>query len=79
LTALAEPIVIAGRKVSVSASIGITVASGRNANAEVLLREADAAMYRAKRAGKARYELSNLAGAREREAGPPRPHLQIAQ
>ena len=45
-----------GGEVFVSASIGITVAR-RPQSAETMLREADAAMYRAKEAGRGRYEL----------------------
>jgi diguanylate cyclase (GGDEF)-like protein len=46
----------AGGEVFVSASIGITLAR-RTQTAETMLREADAAMYRAKEAGRGRYEL----------------------
>jgi diguanylate cyclase (GGDEF)-like protein len=46
----------AGGEVFVSASIGITLAS-RLQTAETMLREADAAMYRAKAGGRGRYEL----------------------
>jgi diguanylate cyclase (GGDEF)-like protein len=46
----------AGGEVFVSASIGITLA-GRTQTAETMLREADAAMYRAKEGGRGRYEL----------------------
>ena len=45
-----------GGEVFVSASIGITIASGP-ASAESMLREADAAMYRAKEGGRGRAEL----------------------
>jgi diguanylate cyclase (GGDEF)-like protein len=44
----------------VSASVGIVVASDPDAEAEVLIREADAAMYRAKRDGR-RYEVFDQA------------------
>jgi diguanylate cyclase (GGDEF)-like protein/PAS domain S-box-containing protein len=48
---------VSGRDVSVSASIGIAVSlTGREPVAD-LLRDADAAMYRAKAAGKGRYEV----------------------
>jgi diguanylate cyclase (GGDEF)-like protein len=46
----------AGGEVFVSASIGITLAAATQ-TAETMLREADAAMYRAKEAGRGRYEL----------------------
>jgi diguanylate cyclase (GGDEF)-like protein len=45
-----------GGEVFVSASIGITFA-GRRQTAETMLREADAAMYRAKERGRGRFEL----------------------
>jgi diguanylate cyclase (GGDEF)-like protein len=48
--------VAAGGEIFVSASIGITVAN-RPQSAETMLREADAAMYRAKEGGRGRYEL----------------------
>lgn len=53
LRALAQPMTIRQRQVFVSASIGLTVASGTNRDADDLLRDADIAMYRAKAAGKA--------------------------
>ena len=45
-----------GGEIFVSASIGITIAR-RPQSAETMLREADAAMYRAKEGGRGRYEL----------------------
>jgi diguanylate cyclase (GGDEF)-like protein len=48
--------VAAGGEIFVSASIGITVAN-RAQSAETMLREADAAMYRAKEGGRGRWEL----------------------
>ena len=58
--AFAQPFSIDGVEHFVSASIGIAVArpSGqRSANAELLIRDADAAMYRAKEGGRARCVL----------------------
>ncbi|MGI8424377.1 MAG: EAL domain-containing protein [Chloroflexota bacterium] len=55
--ALRAPVTVDGRQVSVSASIGIAVATGADHRAEVLLRNADVAMYRAKTRGKNRHEL----------------------
>jgi diguanylate cyclase (GGDEF)-like protein len=52
LLALTEPILVRGRPLVVSASIGLTVASGDIRDANDLLRDADIAMYRAKAAGK---------------------------
>jgi EAL domain-containing protein (putative c-di-GMP-specific phosphodiesterase class I) len=53
LLSLAEPFVIRQRPVVMSASVGLTVASGADRDAEDLLRDADVAVYRAKAAGKA--------------------------
>jgi diguanylate cyclase (GGDEF)-like protein/PAS domain S-box-containing protein len=54
LRALVEPFRIDGRDVVATASIGIAVSS-RGQNADALLRDADSAMYRAKRLGGGRY------------------------
>lgn len=65
---LRAPVFLAGRKVSVSASIGVAVTdlgwvpAGSPAD---LLREADAAMYQAKREGKRRRAGSDDAGPRD--------------
>ncbi|MFI1996111.1 diguanylate cyclase domain-containing protein [Actinoplanes sp. NPDC020271] len=52
--AVAEPIAIDGRTVSVGVSIGVAVSGDGPADSDHLLREADAAMYRAKSAGRRR-------------------------
>jgi diguanylate cyclase (GGDEF)-like protein/PAS domain S-box-containing protein len=51
LDSFREPVVVAGRRLVVSASIGIALAD-RGATAETLLRDADAALYLAKDAGR---------------------------
>ncbi len=51
-----RPFVLAGREHFVTTSIGIAIARGGE-HAEELIRDADAAMYRAKEHGRARYEL----------------------
>lgn len=56
-SSLEAPIVIDGRDVFTSASIGIAVTEGEAFGAEQLLRNADTAMYRAKARGKARFEV----------------------
>ena len=57
-TLLAEPIDVGGREVLVTASVGICVERRSEVdNADVLLRAADVAMYRAKRKGKGRFEF----------------------
>ena len=55
---LRTPIALDGEQRYVSASVGVKVAApGDDADAPTLLRDADAAMYRAKELGKARVEL----------------------
>ena len=57
LDALAKPYVLDGHEAFVSASIGITVFPDDGDSASHLLRNADAAMYRAKDQGKANYQF----------------------
>jgi diguanylate cyclase (GGDEF)-like protein len=57
LSSLAVPFVLAGSDHAISASIGISVAEGTRRDPEDLMREADAAMYRAKERGRNRSEL----------------------
>lgn len=54
---LSEPFKIDNYEVFTSASIGIIMSDGQNRQPEDFLRDADSAMYRAKEAGKARYEI----------------------
>jgi diguanylate cyclase (GGDEF)-like protein len=53
-----EPIAIPGKTIRVTASIGVAVASAPDTSPAQLVREADAAMYRAKRAGRGRVVLA---------------------
>lgn len=59
LTALSsEPIMVRGRSVPITASVGITILStDPETHPEGLLREADTAMYRAKALGRDRFEV----------------------
>ena len=58
LKALAEPVDIEGRRVSVTASIGIALGGGYDSReCEEIVRNSDLAMYAAKAQGKARFEL----------------------
>ncbi|HSK25188.1 MAG TPA: EAL domain-containing protein [Egicoccus sp.] len=56
LTAVSAPIVLAGRTLTPDASLGIAVSDG-NSSVDELLRDADAAMYAAKRQGKGTFRL----------------------
>ena len=58
LTAVQEPIDV-GVPVQVGASIGVTLSTSVHARVEDLIKDADAAMYRAKAQGKNRYALSD--------------------
>jgi diguanylate cyclase (GGDEF)-like protein len=57
LAALARPYVLGQHEVFSTARIGIVVAQGDYERPEDLIRDADTAMYEAKRAGRARYAL----------------------
>jgi diguanylate cyclase (GGDEF)-like protein/PAS domain S-box-containing protein len=57
LALVAQPYRIQGRDIRVTASIGIALADDDSADAEVLLRSADVAMYLAKDRGKNRYAV----------------------
>jgi diguanylate cyclase (GGDEF)-like protein/PAS domain S-box-containing protein len=72
LRALEEPFVIGSTEVSMLASVGVSVSHDPDADPEALLREADVAMYRAKRSGGYRLELFDERLRREAAA-----HLDI--
>ena len=57
LLTLQAPFTIQGREIRITASVGIAIDADRGSNAEVLLRNADMAMYLAKERGKGRFEL----------------------
>nr|WP_297349951.1 EAL domain-containing protein [uncultured Glaciecola sp.] len=61
LHAVSEPIVMADVVLNVSASIGVTLYPQDYADADILVRHADQAMYIAKQAGKNRYHLFDSA------------------
>jgi PAS domain S-box-containing protein len=58
---LAAPFSVNEQKIVISASIGISSSASPHMNAEDLVRDADIAMYRAKRTGKARCEVFDTA------------------
>lgn len=57
LARLQKPVHVRSGDLQTGASIGITLSDGRNISASDLLQEADAAMYKAKAAGKNRFEF----------------------
>ncbi len=57
LEAVAAPYQVTGRIAKVSCSIGVSIFPGEGSDPEQLIRQADEAMYHAKKAGKNRYQL----------------------
>jgi diguanylate cyclase (GGDEF)-like protein/PAS domain S-box-containing protein len=57
VTAMAEPIVVEGHRLTVAASIGIAIYPDDGTDAATLLKHADAAMYAAKEAGRNRFRF----------------------
>lgn len=58
LRTITEPIALENHNATVSASIGISIYPDNAENCEALLKQADAAMYRAKHLGRNRYEFA---------------------
>ncbi|HEX2729613.1 MAG TPA: diguanylate cyclase, partial [Rubrobacteraceae bacterium] len=56
-TVFRDPVRIDARDLTVTASIGVVLETGSGRSLQELLNDADTAMYRAKNAGKARYEI----------------------
>ena len=56
-TELARPLKLGARDIQITASIGVTSSTLKYERPEEVLRDADVAMYRAKSAGKARYQI----------------------
>jgi diguanylate cyclase (GGDEF)-like protein len=59
--AAALPLLIDDDEVSITASIGIAIVGDPSISPETLIRDADAAMYRAKELGRSRFELGDAA------------------
>lgn len=57
LARLSEPIVLEGREIAVTASVGIALYPADGSDVDTLMRNADAAMYNAKSLGRNRYQF----------------------
>jgi len=57
LNKIREPVILNDVKYYLSASIGVSMAPNDGTNAEILIKNADTAMYKAKNAGKDRFEF----------------------
>ncbi len=68
LTAVNTAVHIEGARVTLSASIGVTLFPNDDVDADTLLRHADQAMYRAKEAGKNHYHFFDLEHTRQVQA-----------
>ena len=58
---LAQPFAVGGQEITISASVGVAFCGDGAVDAKDMLRNAEIAMYRAKRAGKARCEVFDTA------------------
>lgn len=61
MATLAEPFEVAGQRVFVTASVGIALSATGYADVEDILRDADIAMYQAKKSGRARWVIFDRA------------------
>ena len=78
VAALAEPYEISGHEVVIGASIGIALAPRDGSDADLLLKNADMALYRAKSDGRRRLALLRARHGRD-GAGAPQPAARPAQ
>ena len=67
LVALNQPIPVEGHMITIAASAGIAMFPDHGSDANILLKNADVAMYHAKELGKGRFEFYSEELARERE------------
>jgi diguanylate cyclase (GGDEF)-like protein/PAS domain S-box-containing protein len=65
LDRLREPVAVAGRELTVRASVGLVAHAGGDGDSEELIRHADLAMYVAKQAGRNRHKVFHYDMARE--------------
>jgi diguanylate cyclase (GGDEF)-like protein len=56
---LGEPFEVAGKRLSIGASVGLAIARDGHDNAQSLTKRADVALYQAKRAGRGRFEMAS--------------------
>ena len=61
INAMSEPMIVQGKEVSTSSSVGVAMGDRRYRHADDVLRDADVAMYRAKRGGRKRFEIFDAA------------------
>ena len=61
VTAMNEPVVVEGRHIRIGASVGIAAAPTDGTDAETLMKNADLALYRAKREGRGTYHFFEAA------------------
>jgi diguanylate cyclase (GGDEF)-like protein len=54
IEALSDPFVVDGLEIEVGASVGIAMGAGPRVTVDALIRDADAALYRAKESGRSR-------------------------
>jgi diguanylate cyclase (GGDEF)-like protein/PAS domain S-box-containing protein len=64
-----DPFDVAGRRLTITASAGVAVADGGGHGVRTIMRQADAAMYRAKRRGHGQVEISDDGAAADAAAG----------
>lgn len=67
LLEIAEPFLVDGEPLAVSASVGLTLSDGHEDDVREVLRRADAALYEAKEHGRSRYEVFQADGTAEAE------------
>ncbi|MEM7404755.1 MAG: diguanylate cyclase [Pseudomonadota bacterium] len=75
LAAFAEPWLVAGQQVTIGASIGVRVFGGEKLLDDAILRDSDAAMYRAKAAGGQQFRFAVTEAGAER-GSTTKPHFQ---
>lgn len=61
INAMSEPMFVLGKEISTSSSVGVAMGDRRYRHADDVLRDADIAMYRAKRGGRKRFEIFDAA------------------